>query len=399
MAYGVTPDGFVVKPLDVILEEINDQQLAEIDPGLDQDPRSPLQQVNQGHGAQLADVWELMGAVYASQYPDSANDASLDNVSSITGTTRDANTKTTVEGVLVTLAPNSGLPAGSVANLISQPNSRFLSDVEVPLSVPGGVFPVDFTAESAGATVVIPGQLAEIAEPVVGWTAVSNPIAGVTGTETETDAELREKRIDELEAQGSTNVNSIRADLLRVESVADAVVFENDRDVANFYGRGLPPHSVYAVLRGGAAADIAQALFDTKAAGIFTHGGETEAVLDSMGISHDMHFDFATELIFFAALTVETDPLVFDTVNGPDAIKAAISDYVNALDIGDDVIYDTVKASYTPVPGVPDCGVPGVLKTTSLLIGFGAATETTDLPVAIVQYASSDVANIGVVVV
>lgn len=398
--YGVTPDGFVVKPLSVIQQEINDQQLSEIDPGLDQDPRDPLQQVNLVHANALAELWELMGAVYASQYPDSANGASLDNVSSITGTTRDPNTKTTVEGVLVTLDPNQALPQGSVANLVSQPNARFVSDAEVPSTPAGGTFPVNFTAEEAGATVVIVGQLSEIAEPVPGWTAVTNPIAGVTGTETESDSELRQKRLDELEAQGSTNVNSIRADLLRTDGVVDAVVFENDTDTPNFYGRGLPPHSIYCVLRGGAAADIAQTIFGTKAAGIFTFGSEVEPVIDSMGISHDMRFDFATELIFFADITVETDPLVFDgSGGGEDAIKQAVSDYVNALEIGDDVIYDTTKAAFLPVPGVEDCGVPGVLRVTAMLIGFGAATDTTDLPVGVTEYASSDVANITVTVI
>jgi uncharacterized phage protein gp47/JayE len=396
--YGVTPDGFVIKPLSVILSEINDQQLLEVDPGLDQDPRSPLQQINQTHGERLANVWEALQAAYGAAYPDSANDASLDNVSSITGTVRDKNTKTTVAGVLVTMAPNDPLPAGSVANLTSQPNARFVSDVEVPGNPAGGTFAVDFTAESAGATVVIVGQLAEIAEPVPGWLSVSNPAAGVTGTATESDSELREKRVDELEAQGSTNVNSIRADLRKVDAVVDAAVFENDTDTPNFYGRGLTPHSVFAVLRGGAAADIAQALFDTKAAGIATNGTEVEAVLDSQGVSHDIRFDFGTELIFHADITVVTDPLVFDGVDGPDAIKDVISAYVNAGGMGDDVIYDTVKSAVLPVPGIDDCGIPGVKKISALLIGFGAPSGTVDLPVADTEFASSDVANIAVTV-
>lgn len=396
MAFGVTPAGFVIKPIETIRTEVSDYQLANVDPGLDQDPRDPLQQINESHIAQLAELWQLAQASYAALYPDSANDASLTNVASITGTARSASSKTTVPGVLVTLDPNISLPAGSVANLASQPNARFLSDVEVPANPAGGTFPVDFTAEDDGATVVVPGQLSEIAEPVAGWTVVTNPAAGATGTDTETDAELRTKRAAELQASGSTSVDAIRADLLRLDTVVDARVFENDTDIVD--GSGRPPHSVHAVLRGGVAADVAQQIFISKAAGIATFGVESNVVIDSSGVSHTIRHDNALELVFFCDITVLVDPLVFDAADGPDAIKAAIETYVDALGIGSDVVYDVVKAAVLPVPGIPDCGIPGVSKITALLIGFGVADQTIDLPVDETEFASSDVANIAVTV-
>ncbi len=399
MTFGITPEGFVIKPLETIEQEVNDSQLANVDPGLDQDARSALGQVNLPHVGALAELWELAQAVYNAAYPDSANDDSLDNVSSITGTTRSPSTKTLVEGVEVTLNPNASLPAGSVAHLTNQPNARFVSLVTVPGTPGGGVFLVDFEAEADGATQVIAGQLDTIAEPVTGWSTVDNPNPGITGEETETDAELRTKRLDELEAQGSTNVNSIRADLLRVDAVVDAVVFENDTDVVDVPS-GRPPHSIQAILRGGASSDIGQQIFDSKAAGIATFGAETESVLDTMGFSHDMNFDFASELVFFCAITVETDPLVFDVVQGPIDIKDNIAAYVNSLRIGGDVIYDIVKAAVLPIPNQPECGVAGVLKITVLLVGFSdPPLITTDLAVAATEFASSDIANIDVTVV
>lgn len=388
MAFGVTPDGFVIKPLATILQEIEDSQRADIDPGLDLDPRSAQGMLNGIFAGALAELWELGQAGYSALYPDSANDASLDNVSSITGTVRSATTKTTIPSVDVTLNPNKSLPVGSVAHLASQPNARFLSDVEVPASTVGGVFPVDFTAESAGAIAVAAGQLSVIAEPVSGWVAVTNPNAGASGEETETDPELRIKRASELEGGGSTSVDAIRANLLQnIASVVDASVFENVLDVVV---GGLLPHSIRAVLRGGGATEIAQTIFDTKEAGANTNGAQSAVVTDSQGVDHTIRWDDATDQDYFLSVTVATDDQVFDGSTGPDLMKAAVATYVNSLKIGADVLVDQVRCALL--------SVPGTLNATAFLHGIGAATQATDLVIAQDDIAVSDVANITLVI-
>ncbi len=385
--YGVTADGYVVKPLATILDDINDQQRANIDPLLDLDARSAQGQINAIFSAALAELWELGQASYNAAYPDSANDASLDNVASITGTTRSPNTKTTIADVLVTMEANKALPVGSVANLSGQPNARFVTLVEVPSNPAGGTFPVDFEAETAGATSVVIGQLDEIAEPVDGWLSVTNPVQGITGGETETDAQLRVRRIDELEGGGSTNVDAIRADLLQdVTGVVDAVVFENDTDVIV---DGLLPHSVRCVLRGGDPQDIAQSIFETKAGGINTNGAIANTVVDSQGIDHTIRHDVATEQVYYLIVTVNVDPQLFDTGAGVDAMKTAIATYVNALNIGGDVLVDQVKCAILEIAGT--------LSVPAFAHGFAPVpTSSVDLVVSNVQYATSDVANLGI---
>lgn len=388
MTYGVTNDGFVRKPFSVIRSEIEDYQRANIDPGLILSDRSVLGQVNVAVANQAAELWELGQGVYASQYPDSSNGWNLDQVCSLTGTRRNNSTKTTVTGQ-VTLNPFKNLPAGSVANLTSQPNKRFITLTEVPADPAGGTFDVVFEAEEPGATQVAIGQLNEIAEPVDGWTAVDNAADGVTGAQREEDDQLRTKRENELESQGSTNVDSIRADLLSVTGVLAARVFENDKDIVS---GSMPPHSIHCILRGGAAADVGQAIFDTKAAGIDTTiGAQAVVITDSQGFDHTMRFDFATEKVVHVETTILTDPDVFDVVQGPIDIKANVAAYINGLDIGADVIYDQVKCAIV--------AVAGVVKTTVLKQGFtDPPTITTDLTIAAGEYASSDVANIDVTV-
>jgi uncharacterized phage protein gp47/JayE len=383
--YGVTNDGFVRKPFSVVRSEIEDYQRTNVDSSLILSDRSLLGQVNVSVTNQLAELWELAQGVYASQYPDSSNGWNLDQVCALTGSRRSDSSKTTVPG-RVTLSPFKNLPAGSVAHLTDQPNARFVTLTEVPANPAGGTFDVSFEAEEAGATTVAIGQLDQIAEPVDGWTAGDNLVAGDTGTQREEDDELRLKREAELEAQGSTNVDSIRADLLRVENVVDAVVTENDED---YVVNGLKPHSVYCILRGGASADIAQSIFDTKAAGINTNGSESAVVKDSQGFDHTMYWDNAIEKVIHTKTTIETDPLVFDISQGPTDIKTNIVDYYNSLGIGNDVIYDQVKCAIFKVPGVK--------KVVTLKIGFvDPPTGTGDLAIAHDEFASGDVANVDV---
>jgi len=384
MAFGVTTDGFVIKPLATIQSEIEDQERADIDPGLDLDARSTLGQLNGIFSGALAELWELGQATYSAAYPDSSSAASLDNVSSITSTTRDPTTKTLVEGVEVMLNPNTALPAGSVANIQNQPNARFVSLTLVPADTGGGVFTVDFEAETAGATTVDINTLTEIAEPVNGWTAVDNPAAGITGDATQTDAQLRIKRLVELEGGGSTNINSIRANLVALDGVVDANVTENDTDVTV---GSLAPHSILAVLRGGDSEEVAQSIFDTKAAGIATNGDESEVILDTQGVGHTIRFSFATQLNYFLTATVTTNALTFDTVNGEDDIDTAVAVYINSLGVGGDVIVGQVKCAILSVTGTID--------VTVFFHGFSAApTGTTNLTVADTEFVTSDVANI-----
>ena len=184
----------------------------------------------------------------------------------------------------------------------------------VPSNPAGGTFAVDFEAEIAGATTAVIGQLDEIGEPVDGWTLVTNPAPGATGEATESDSELRIRRIDELEGGGSTSIDSIRADLLQdVTGVVDASVFENVLDVTV---GGLVPHSIRAVLRGGAAAEIAKSIFETKAAGLNTNGAQSATVADSQGNLHTIRWDDATDRIYFLSVTVSTDPDVYDGASG-----------------------------------------------------------------------------------
>lgn len=386
MAYGVTSTGFALKTFADIRAEIDDYQRAHISEGLLLTDDSTIGQINVAHGLELAKLWELAEALYSANDPDTASNWSLVQLCALTGTQQNKYSKTLVTAQ-VTLNPNKALPAGSIANLTDRPSDRFISLTEVPADPSGGTFDVEFEAENEGALDVVIGQLSTITVAVSGWTGVTNAAAGVPGGEPETDPELRSKRERELVASGSTNLDAIMAGVSAVSTVVDVRGLEND---TNSVVVGIPPRAVTIIVRGGADADVAEAIFVEKAAGITAFGTTNVEVDDSLGTAHNIGFVRATPLNFYATATLE----VTDEWNGAASItemETKIFNHINSLGIGDNIIYDKVKAVMFEVVGL--------YKILDLFIDFHSTpTGEIDLNVNIGQYAISDVANLDITV-
>ena len=94
--FGVTKEGFKLKRFDDIASETTLAYQAAFGSGINLAPESALGQIKAIHDERESLLWELAQAVYNSQYPNTAFDVSLDHVSSITGVTRLAATRSKV---------------------------------------------------------------------------------------------------------------------------------------------------------------------------------------------------------------------------------------------------------------------------------------------------------------
>ena len=83
MEYGVTSEGFVKKPLDVILREREDALITIYGAELIQTPQSPKGQENALTADLIADLWELAENIYLSNDPDQAEGIGLDSLGSL----------------------------------------------------------------------------------------------------------------------------------------------------------------------------------------------------------------------------------------------------------------------------------------------------------------------------
>lgn len=391
--YGVTSTGFVAKTTADVVSDLETNELENIDPTLDLSPTEPLGQLNGAFAEQLAQLWELAAAVYASFDPNASEDVSLDNVCSITGTTRTAAKPSTVT-CNMTLGASKTVPAGTVVNVLNQESIRFVLQEDVT-STTAGVYPGAFASEQLGPIVANAGTLTVITTPVSGFTAVTNPTDAVLGNLADSDTVLRTRREQELTAAGASTLDSLRADLLELPGMQQVFVFENTSLYVD--SNGLPGKSFECIVFDGttpqvADADIAQTIWNGKPSGMQSYGTSAATATDSQGTQRIVNFTRASVVNVYLAYTVTTTSDY--PADGNTQVKAAAAARAaSVLSLGTSV----VALAFRSVPLEEAGGVAGVIDVPNLALGFSASpTATANLTIGARQIASVDTSRITV---
>ncbi len=197
--------------------------------------------------------------------------------------------------------------------------------------------PAIFVSIASGARELPIGSLADIDTPVFGWTAISNLIPGAGSRDIESDADLRLRHSTVSRVAGSATVTAIRSRLLQeVAGVTTVNVFENRTHV---FVDSMPPHSFEAIVRGGSDQAVARNIWENKPAGIETYGNVSIEVNDDNGDLQPINFSRASSIYVWIRVTV-TQLYPEETLPGStiQAIKDAVYDTGNKLDVGEDII-------------------------------------------------------------
>jgi len=125
--YGLTTEGLVIKSLAIIDAEIDASLRATFGDQINTLPPTVFGQLKGIVSERESLIWELVEDVYNAQYPDSAEDASLDNVSAITGITRLSAVASTVDMALFGTA-TTVIPAGTVFSIPGVTDTSFSTD-------------------------------------------------------------------------------------------------------------------------------------------------------------------------------------------------------------------------------------------------------------------------------
>lgn len=212
-------------------------------------------------------------------------------------------------------------------------------------------FPVAVRAISTGVVPALAGTLTVIVSSVSGLDAVTNLEDVTTGSDEETDVEFRARRIAALQGLGNSALDAIRGDLLNVTNVTFAKVFENNTD-ATVSGR--PPHSIECVVLGGTDAAVAQAILDSKGAGIATYGSSSASATDGQGTSHTVYFSRPAEIDIYLDITLTVNA---DYPSDGDAqVETAVLAWAeDNLSIGDDVVvFPYLLGAFDGIDGITD---------------------------------------------
>lgn len=190
--------------------------------------------------------------------------------------------------------------------------------------------PFNARSDQDGPIQALAGAITTIATAVDGVARVENAVDAALGRNVETDPEAKIRAIDTLAVQGGSTATAIRSKLLIVAGVTFARVFQNVTDFID--ENGLPPHSIRALVTGGADADIWNILLlEAVSAGVKMDGTEQTTLVDQSGEPQPVAFSRAISVQIFVdagnGLVLNSDPIqgkVFPP-DGNDRIIAALT--------------------------------------------------------------------------
>lgn len=305
---------------------------------------------------------ELTQGVFDARDVNNATGINLTNLGLIVGVGRQNATFSTVVLTLGGLE-STPIPQGSRAKGGGTDDLQEWESTVDAVIDSGGTVDVIFQAVDPGEIQAGVGEIDEIVNPVSGWDTVTNALVAEPGDNEETDAEFRIRRQNSLQISGSTSANALRANLLVVDGVTAAAVFDNDDSVPRVIeGVTIPAHAVIVVVDPSTLTDaqkeaVAQTIYDLLAIGIQTAG--TDVIIQVTGkdlLPKDIGFDFATDLVIDIAAGIEVDdellvvPSFIDDIL-PQVIQA-IDDAFEFADLGVDFKQLPLLGAFSDIVGV-----------------------------------------------
>lgn len=297
-------------------------------------------------------------ACYNSFSPATATTDALTRNVKINGITRHPATRSTVD-LTINGTAGTTISNGSVKD---SNGIIWILPFSVAIGI-SGLVTVTATCGTPGAVAALAGSVSQINTPTRGWVSVTNATAATVGRAAETDAELRVRQAQSVALPSLTPFDAIDGAIANVDGVTRHKLYENDTGAVD--SNGLPAHSVSAIVDGGDAAVIAQALQGKKGQGVATYGNTSILVSDKYGNPHTIKFSRPSDVPVYIAITIKAFT-GYTTQIGAD-IKSAIVSYINSLTIGDDVLLSRI---YSPANlGVVSGGSSRYYDITSLMIG------------------------------
>ena len=378
---GLTSEGFDKLTADDCAQQIKTDLWTNLSPRLNLSSAVPMGQLIGIIAEREGNLWDAVEAVYDARNPNSASGSALRAVCQFTGTRPQSATPTLVTCNVNVGAAFDAAPGTMVASDKLDPTKRYTNRDEIsnPTGSAADVLGVVFVAETPGAIQCFAGNLVVIAETLVGWNSITNPLDGAVGLDDDTDPTLRARREDELSLAGSTTGDAIRADILEnlSENITNCKVLTNELDYVD--ANGLPPHSLEVLVRGqstdlNASTALANQIFASKDACDFATGSASLVVTDDDGNPHSIGYTWIPDADVYVTVTVKINAKKYP-LDGDSQVADAIAGLNTAFDPGDPVIAELVKAQCFKVAGVSDvpaCAldlVPSPTSTTNVAIG------------------------------
>lgn len=330
----------------------------------------------------MFDTMQVAAAVYNSFSPLTAQSDALSRNVKINGIRRLSPSYSTADLTIVGQA-GTIITNGQAEDTLQQ-KWNLPASVTIPV---GGSIVVTATAAVIGRVTAAAGTITKIATPTIGWQSVNNVAAATEGDPVESDAQLRRRQTNSTMIPSLSVMEGIIGAVASLQGVSRYRGYENDTATTN--ANGIPANSISLVVEGGDSTQIAEAIAAKKTAGTGTYGSTTVTVYDQYGIANAIKFYRPT----IATISVEVSLTARAGYLSTTAtlIKAAVAEYLNGLEIGDDIY---ITKLYVPANLMNNAELMDTFDVTQVRIKKNAGSfVTTNLTLAFNEIAMCDPAT------
>jgi uncharacterized phage protein gp47/JayE len=257
-----------------------------------------------------ADMLDTVVQVFNSMSPGKAVGRVLDQRVAYNGIIRQGATFTIVP---ITVTTDRVL---TLAGLDTSPDSPFtVSDLSgnnfqllTTTTTTAGANILSFQSAVAGAILTTLNTITVVSTLTLGVLAVNNPSPNSQdGKDEETDVQLRSRREASVSNPSVGFLDGLTGQLKSILGVTDAIVYENITSVVDV--NGIPGHSMWAIVAGGADTDIADAIYRKRNAGCGIKGSSYVDILQINGTTFRVFFDRPVEnKLYIKLVTGSIDP-------------------------------------------------------------------------------------------
>jgi uncharacterized phage protein gp47/JayE len=366
---GVTVQGFQPKTQTEVTTDLNTNFTTAFGSQFDVSPSSPDGQVIGIMANTIANLWQQVEAAYNAYSPSNAYGIGLDKLCELNGVVRIRNKPTTVA---ITFSGTDGtvIPAGYII--------KTADDLEFA-TIAEAVIPTVVTAEcqTQGSIYIAANEVNILTDVIAGLSSATNLEPGITGVITEEDPALRARRKELVINTGTSGIDAIYAAVRSLNLPYIAIIENYESTPVD----GIPAHSFLTIVEGGTPQEISRAIYENKPVGIQAFGDIITQVYDTRGYPHPIGISrpFPVDI----EIEVVIKKLVGASLDSESLAQAALVDYINSLQISEDVIWS--KLFNVVLEATPNISI------TSILINFVSGTPATaDLPITVQQRARTD---------
>lgn len=313
------------------------------------------------------DTMLLLQIVYNNHSTKTAVGTALSSLVKLNGIARKPASYSTC---VLTLTGTVGtvINAGSVKD-----DSGNIWNLPANTTLTGATTEVTAQCSTLGAVEAVPGTITKINTPQAGWISVTNEVPAVVGQPIELDEELRERQAISVALPSRNMLDGTRAAIKAISGVSRSHVYDNDTAVTD--AKGIPSHSICAVVEGGLEEDIAEAIYLHKGPGGGTYGTTTYNYTNEDGVTTPIRFSRPVYHSIDVTITIRQGTgYTTDLLN---SIQEAVEAYLLSLSIGDDVYLTGIITAITSVVENPK--QPAFLLATLTMGETGSSQGTTDV--------------------